>query len=72
MKRDPRTDPRPGDMVRVGDDRERHVISRPTPSTVAFWTVKKDDKRTLGSARLESWQRWCRQYQVTVEQTVEP
>lgn len=69
MQRDPRNNPKPGDIVRSCYDSigERHVTGV-SDCNVSYYRVRPSGKRYLGGCLPVMWQKWCRAHRVTVEQ----
>jgi len=69
MERDPRINPRPGDIVRscyesIG---ERHVL-HVSDCGVKYYGVLQNGKRREGYCLPTIWKKWCRAHRVSVEQ----
>lgn len=74
MTRDPRIDPRQGDIVRAGDGRERRVdetfsrirdVRRMVRWTGFGWTGSGPGWQSS----VTGWQRWCRKNKAVVVET---
>lgn len=70
MDRDPRIDPRPGDMVcstRHKDGRERHVVRR-DGNNIYYLTVTVNKTSDRKCCWITTWQDWCRANSVEISQ----
>jgi hypothetical protein len=68
--RDPRIDPKPGDIVRsdypsIG---ERHVIHA-NECGVSYWRIRPNGRRYDGYCLPGIWQKWCRGHRAAIIQT---
>ena len=73
MYRDPRIDPRPGDVVKpmIGKGRERHVVYQ-SSLRINYWSFTETGNHGLGRYCYPStWRAWCRQTKAVVVKSLQ-
>lgn len=74
--RNPRMDPAHGDILRLRDERERHVLRTRVQSytmrselAVEYYDVRKSGTRNTRQCTITAWRKWASAQDVSVEQT---
>ena len=68
--RDPRVDPANGDMLRLRDERERHVLGTHV-SVVRYFDVRRSGNLGERRCSLAAWRKWAASSEVVIAQRLD-